>query len=386
MLDGRQTMLGKSFVLAMLVAASLTLSGCAATRIAYTESEQAVAEVPDIADARFWADDHDTVGSFVAQGLKHLRPGQFSLLALSGGGANGAYGAGFLTGWTRAGSRPEFSVVTGVSVGALIAPFAFIGPERDSELAAMFTSGEAKNLMEPSGLEILFGSGAYSAEPLKKLVEAHVDQDLLADVAAEYNKGRVLLVATTDVDSQRTAIWNMGAIAASTSPGAQKLFQTVLLASASVPGVFEPKRIEVVAGGRRFSELHVDGGVTSNLVLVPEAFLVSDSKVPLGRKPQFYTIVNGKLDPEFKMTETGLINIVERSFETTIKANTNNQLLASRDYVLKRNGNLYITAIDPSYPLGEVMDFGIEQTAPLFAQGFAQGLKAERWNYAPVWK
>ena len=160
----------------------------------------------------------------------------------------------------------------------------------------------------------------------------------------------------------------------------------MLLASASVPGVFKPQRIEVAAGGRSFSELHVDGGVTSNLVLVPESLLVSDSKVSLGRNPQFYTIVNGKLDPEFKMAETGLIDIVERSFETTIKANTNNQLLASRDYVLKRNGSLFITAIDPSYPLGEVMDFGIEQTAPLFAQGVAQGLKAKRWNYDPVWK
>lgn len=367
-------------------AAVLLLSGCASTRVPYTQSEQAAAQVPDIEAARFWADDHDSVGTFIAKGLKHLKPGKFSLLALSGGGANGAYGAGFLNGWTRAGSRPEFSVVTGVSVGALIAPFAFIGPERDAELAAMFTSGEAKDLMEASGLEILFGSGAYSAKPLEKLVQAHVDEDLLDDVAAEYSKGRVLLVATTDVDSQRTAIWNMGAIAASDAPGAQELFQTVLLASASVPGVFKPQRIEVAAGGRSFSELHVDGGVTSNLVLVPESLLVSDSKVSLDRNPQFYTIVNGKLDPEFKMAETGLIDIVERSFETTIKANTNNQLLASRDYVLKRNGSLFITAIDPSYPLGEVMDFGIEQTAPLFAQGVAQGLKAKRWNYDPVWK
>ena len=136
-----------------LAAAVLLLSGCASTRVPYTQNEQAAAEIPDIEDARFWADDHDKVGTFVAKGLKHLKPGQFSLLALSGGGANGAYGAGFLTGWTHAGSRPEFSVVTGVSVGALIAPFAFIGPERDDELAAMFTSGEAKNLMEPSGLE-----------------------------------------------------------------------------------------------------------------------------------------------------------------------------------------------------------------------------------------
>ncbi len=366
-----------------MVAIGLAMSGCTASRVAYTESEMTAAAVPNIPDARFWSDDRAAIGSIITRGVNSLKPGQFSLLALSGGGANGAYGAGFLTGWTQAGTRPEFTVVTGVSVGALIAPFAFIGPKRDSELAAMFTSGEAQDLLEFAGLNALFGSSAFSQAPLRKLVQTHVDRDLLDDVAAEYRKGRLLLVATTDIDSQRTVVWNMGAIAASTAPGASELFQTVLLASAAVPGVFAPERIRVEAGGQVFSELHVDGGVTSNLLLVPEALLTSETTIPLGRSPLFYTIINGKLDPEFRVTKPGLVNIVERSFETAIKANTNNQLLASRDYVQKRNGRLSITAIDDSYPLGDLMDFSVKRTAPLFAHGLAQGRKAARWMANP---
>ena len=336
--------------------------------------------------ARFWADDHGAIGSTIATGAKNLKKGQFNMLALSGGGANGAYGAGFLTGWTKSGTRPEFTIVTGVSVGALLAPFAFIGPERDAELTAMFTSGEAQDLMEFAGIGALFDAGAFSAAPLRKLVEAHVDRDLLEDVATEYEKGRFLLVATTDIDSQRTAIWNMGAIAASTSPGAQKLFQEVLLASAAIPGVFSPQSIQVESDGRLFSEMHVDGGVTSNLLLIPEVLLAENSSVPLGRNPQFYAIINGKLGPEFKVTKKNLIDIVERSFETTIKANTNNQLLASRDYVQKHHGSLHVTAIEGDFPLGEVMDFSVGTTAPLFASGFAQGQKADRWLANPFTK
>ncbi len=363
---------------------SLTVTGCATSRVAYTENEQAAASLPNFPSARFWSDDHAAMDSMVKLGLEQRVPGPFSMLALSGGGANGAYGAGFLTGWTETGTRPEFSIVTGVSVGALIAPFAFIGPKRDDELTAMFTSGEAQDIMEFAGLNVLFGgSGVFSEVPLRKLVEAHVDKDLLEDVAVEYNEGRLLLVATTDVDSQRTAIWNMGAIAESATPDAIELFQTILLASASVPGVFAPKPIRVEANGKVFTEMHVDGGVTSNLILVPEALLATESPVPLGRNPQFFAIINGKLDPEFQVTRPGIVNIVERSFETTLKANTQNQLLASRDYVNKHKGQLHVTAIDASYPLGNLLDFSVKQTAPLFELGAAEGRKTNRWLANP---
>ena len=366
-----------------LLAAGLVLSGCAASRVLYSEGEQATAAIPDIAGARFWSDDHESIGTIVAAGLAQRPPGHFTLLALSGGGANGAYGAGFLTGWTQTGTRPEFTVVTGVSVGALIAPFAFIGPERDPELAAMFTGEEAKGLMEFSGFDALFGSSAFSTAPLGRLVAKHVDKDLIDGVAAEYRKGRLLLVATTDVDSQRTAIWNMGAIAESNAPGASDLFRTVLLASAAVPGVFDPQPIRVAAGGRTFSELHVDGGVTSNLILVPEALLAEQVDVPLGRDPLFFAIVNGKLAPEFRVTTPGLVSVVERAFETTLKTNTANQLLATRDYIEKRRGRLFIAAIDPSFPLGDLLDFSPEKTAPLFAAGAIAGRKGERWLADP---
>ena len=374
----------RKLVLAVAVAAAcVAIAGCATSRVAYTQSDQRAAAIPSIPEARFWSDDHAAVGAIIAKGLKNRAPGPFRMLALSGGGANGAYGAGFLNGWTRAGTRPDFTIVTGVSVGALMAPFAYLGPDYDFVLAEMFTDGEATGLMEFAGLEVLFGSSAFSDVPLKKLVEKYVDRELLDRIADEYHKGRLLLVATTDVDSQRTAVWNMGAIAASTSPGAPELFRTVLLASASVPGIFAPEPIRVEADGKSFSELHVDGGVTANLLLVPQALLATELAVSLGRDPQFYAVVNGKLGPEFKVTRTGVINIVQRSFETTLKSNTTNQLLATRDYLQKRRGELHITAIDPAYPLGDLMDFSAAQTAPLFAAGVAAGMKERRWLADP---
>ena len=364
---------------------SLAVAGCTSTsRIAYTESEQMVAAIPDISGARFWSDDHAAIGSVIEAGLRHVRSGRFTMLALSGGGANGAYGAGFLTGWSDSGARPDFTVVTGVSVGALIAPFAFIGPERDAELVAMFTGGEAEGLLEFDGFEALFGSNAFSRRPLERLVEIHVDKDLLDDVATEYRKGRLLLVATTDVDSQRTAIWNMGAIAASPAPGAGELFRTVLLASAAVPGVFPPERIRVEADGRVFSELHVDGGVTSNLLMIPEALLATEKSISLGARPQFFAIINGKRGPEFKVTEPGLVNVVERAFETTLKTNTANQLLATRDYLRLLRAEFHVTSIDPDYALGDMLDFSSASTAPLFAAGVAQGRKTDRWLAEPM--
>jgi predicted acylesterase/phospholipase RssA len=150
----------------------------------------------------------------------------------------------------------------------LIAPFAFLGPSYDEALRSVFASGEMGNLLQSDGLSGLLGTGLYKTAPLRELIARHVDAQVLAAIAKEYRAGRHLYVVTTNIDAQRTAIWDMGKIAASDDPNAPELFRNILTASASIPGVFSPVFIDVEAGGRHFAEMHVDGGVTANVLIV----------------------------------------------------------------------------------------------------------------------
>ena len=184
-------------------------------------------------------------------------------LALSGGGSDGAFGAGVLAGWTKRGDRPEFQVVTGVSAGAIIAPFAYLGPSEDEKLHTIWTQYKQDEVVTPEIFSGLFGGPALaSTGPLQNLIAQYVDRQFLDRIAAQYRRGRVLLVLTTNLDAQRPVVWNMGEIALNRSPAATELFRKVILASAAIPAAFPPVKIEVEAGGRDYDELHVDGGTT----------------------------------------------------------------------------------------------------------------------------
>jgi hypothetical protein len=369
----------RALLAALMIAA--TLSGCATmSRTPYTAADDSAAVVEGIPNARVWADDSKAL----LTGLRD-QPGALmtskspSLLALSGGGSEGAYGAGFLTCWTKTNTRPEFSVVTGASVGALIAPFAFLGSDYDPIVASMFTSGETSGLLKPAGLAGLFGSGLFKGEPLQRLVDHYVTRDLLDRIAAQYKRGRRLLVVTTDLDNQRTALWDMGVIASSDSPNALQLFKTVLLASASIPGIFPPQLIPVQGKNGSFEEMHVDAGVTANVLAIPDAMLTSSFSFAPGVHPNIFIIINGKGGPDFSLVDNGLLPIFERSFETSIKANTRNSLIATSEYAKRHGWSFYATAIKESVPTTSPTDFNINQMRTLFANGCAQASSKDRW-------
>jgi len=359
----------------------LLLSACATPRVAYDAQQDAQATIPGIAGARIWSDDPQRLSAGIIEWQK-ASPAAASptLLSLSGGGSAGAYGAGFLACWSKTGTRPKFTVVTGTSVGALIAPFAFLGPDYDPIVSAMFTAGLASNLLKSAGLGGLLGQGLFKTGPLEQLVDEYVDGAMLASIAREYKAGRRLFVVTTDLDNQRTAIWDMGAIAASGSPDALQLFRTILIASASIPGVFPPQFIKVEAQGRYFSEMHVDGGVTANVLVIPESMLASSFPVSRHLKPRFYVIVNGKLDPAFSPIKGGLVDIVSKSFETTVKANTRTSLLATRDYVKSRGWSLYATSIPSNVAIADATDFNTGSMQQLYNVGCNRALSGQRWN------
>lgn len=243
-------------------------------------------------------------------------------LALSGGGGDGAFGAGLLTGWTERGDRPQFEVVTGVSAGAIIAPFAFLGPKHDGALEEIWTQYQTSQLVTAQFLPGLLGGASLAdASLLEALVAKYVDRAFLSAIAREYRKGRLLFVGTTNLDAQRPVVWNMGEIAASRHPGAIELFRKVIMASAAIPGALPPVQIPVVADGQSYDEMHVDGGTTREVFVLPinVPFRTFDPLYPAPPIRHVYVVKNGKAIPEYEIVQPQTLPIVSRSIATLIK-------------------------------------------------------------------
>jgi hypothetical protein len=250
----------------------------------------------------------------------------YNYLALSGGGSNGTFGAGLLTGWSETGDRPQFKIVTGVSVGALIAPFAFLGPEYDEELEAAYIALREGRVLNSRGLLSFFWSEALaSAEPLEKFIESSVDESLLNEIAAEHRKGRRLYVASTNLDAEEPVIWDMGAIAASDKPGRLAIFRKVLLASTAVPALFPPVLIDVEVDGAAHQEMHADGAIFLQTFFIGEqadlpAIIRAAHPGFQGRILQnLYVIRNGWITPTFQPVERNSERIAERAIFAMFK-------------------------------------------------------------------
>jgi len=303
--------------------------------------------------------------------------GSLDLLALSGGGAGGAFGAGVLVGLTEAGTRPQFEVVTGVSTGALIAPFAFLGSDWDDELAEAYTGGASEHLMVSRGVGVLFGAGLFQGRPLRELVDRFVTDDLLAAVAREAALGRGLFVATTNLDREETAIWNLGAIAQQGGPRARELFRDVLIASASMPGVFPPIIFEVEHGGEIFHEMHVDGGVTTPLFVAPDIIVLRGSGPEALRGANAYVISNAQLTRPARTTPADTASIASRSLSAVLDHLTRDALLQAEDFATRNGMHFRFTTIPHAYPDGGSLAFNQNNMSALFEYGrscAAQGL------------
>jgi predicted acylesterase/phospholipase RssA len=291
----------RAFVLSTAV-----LGACASDpRTPFTESDEMTAVAIGAPDIRYWADATASAIQGVARRAVVQKGRPFVYLALSGGGGGGAFGAGVLNGWTESGARPEFTIVSGVSTGALIAPFAFLGPAYDDRLRKIYTDGEAERLIgQPNPLGALFGPGVFGRERLRRLVERHLDDDLIRAIAREDEKGRRLLVVTTNLDAQRAVVWDMGAIAASGEPKAFALFREVLAASASVPVIFAPQLIDVEANDRVFQEMHADGTLSAPVYTLPDAVLFGGKAIRRAVRPALYVIVNCRIDRASRLCRT----------------------------------------------------------------------------------
>jgi len=368
------------FTIALLLSVTLlTLQACAQTPIRETTSAQQ--EAPN-AIRTLGPDQHFSTlpSQNVARRLRAQRAGQpVNILALSGGGAEGAFGAGALVGLTRSALRPQFSVVTGVSAGALIAPYAFLGPDWDDQLAEVYTSGRAEHLLQSRGLGVLFGSSVYSGTPLKQLVDRYATDALIEAVAREASTGRLLLVATTDVSTGETVIWDLGSIAMNGGVGARALFRDVLVASASVPGLFPPVVIRVQEERALFEEVHVDGATTLPL-FVPLAFVEPPRDAIDLSHTAVYIIVDGQLSEQPVSIPLRTRSIVSRS----VSAGLNHMLrttlvLTARDAALE-GAQFQLAAIPAAYPPRDPFDFRTATMRSLFRYGYDCAQAGRLWT------
>lgn len=307
-------------------------------------------------------------------------------LAISGGGANGAFGAGLLCGWTAKGDRPQFDVVTGISTGALIAPFAFLGSDYDPVIREVYTTISTSSILtKRSLLAALFSDALADTRPLWTLMSRYVDDALLDEIAAEYAKGRLLLIGTVNLDSRRSVIWNIGAIAESDHPRALQLIRSILIASAAIPAAFPPVMIDVEVDGRKFQEMHVDGGCLNEVFLYPTSFVPVELKVTAtrSRQRQVYVIRNSRLDPEWSEVERRTLNIAERAISALIHS----QGLGDLDRMFmtaRRDGMDFNLAYIPE----EFRELPTEPFDPkymrkLFDLGYALGSAGYQWSKTP---
>lgn len=313
------------------------------------------------------------------EGVPRGPDGVMDFITLSGGGSNGAFTAGLMRGWTESGARPDFEVVTGVSTGALAAPFVFLGPDWDDELEEAYTGGAASTLLQSQGLGVFFGSGIYKGEPLRALVARYVDDAMLKAVAAEAAKGRVLLAATTDLDSQRGVSWDLGAIATVGTPEALELFRSVLVASASIPGAFPPVLIPSTAGDVTFEEMHVDGGVTTPFLAVPESLWSYREPEGALAAARFHVVVNGRLAPSFAVTRDSLGGVLGRSVDILLRSSLITTLEGNRAFAA-RNDLFFRYAALPDDAEASPLDFSPEAMRAVFDIGRDGGRSGAIWR------
>ena len=367
--------------IAILFSVSLfALQGCAQTVIREPTSSQG--DAPN-AIRTLGADQHfsSLSSQSVARRVRAQRAGQpVNILALSGGGADGAFGAGALVGLTRSALRPQFSVVTGVSTGALIAPYAFLGPDWDNELVEVYTSGRAEHLLHSRGLGALFGSSVYSGTPLKQLVDRYATDALIEAVAREASSGRLLLVATTDVNTGEPVIWDLGSIAMNGGAGARTLFRDVLVASASVPGLFPPVVIRVQEQQALYEEVHVDGTIALPF-FVPLGFVAStrDTNDP-SHGTTVYVIVDGRLNEQPAAIRLRTRSIVSRSVSTGLNHMLRTTLeLTATDAELE-GAQFQFAAIPATYPQLDSFDFRTPTMRSLFQFGYTCAQAGRLWT------
>ena len=353
-----------------------------------------------MSDLRYWGDSGQLsmTEQFVREILEqqdrsgNLYDGQGELqatnyLVLSGGGENGAFGAGILKAWSDDGTRPEFNVVSGVSTGALIAVFAYLGPEYDQAMTDFYTTTQTSDIYSEKNIFTRFtGVSIFDTTPFEKMVRSTIDEVLVDKVAQQSKEGKVLLVGTTHLDSQRLSVWNMGKIAEINTPESLRLFQDIILASTALPGAFPAIQIDVLVGEHKYQELHVDGGATRQAFLFPDGLKFSANNSPLFlRERNLYVIRNGEFYPRWQGSELSFSYIASRSLSTLIKYQSRGDIMRIYDQSRQINMQFKLAYINSDFNLRSDGNdpFNSDYMKALYDVGYERFKQGELWESKP---
>ena len=358
------------------------------------------AVIPGIPNARFLLSTQEGIDRMVDYALEMRRRHKQDLtrrghegplppidfLAISGGGDKGSFAAGLITGWTESGSRPDFAVVTGISTGALIAPFAYVGPEYDKTLKSVFRNIKPRDIfLNRKMTAALLDDAMKDSTPLWNLVGKYVNQKLLEKIAEKYSRGPSLFIATTNLDARLPVIWNMGEIAASKDPKALELFRKIVLASASIPGVFPPVMIDVEVDGAQYQEMHVDGGAVAQVFLFPASLGSSlrERGLWVERKRTAYIIRNARLDPDWASVDRRTLSILGRSISSLIQtqgvADLYHIYLITKQDEMEYN----LAYIGREFDVLHKEDFNTKYMRALFDYAFEKAKNGYPWHKKP---
>ncbi len=315
----------------------------------------------------------------------------YPVLAVSAGGPNGAYGAGFLKGWSKEGSRPLFKVITGVSSGAIIACCAFLGKDYDDQLEKFFTMMSTKDIMKKNSFfGILFGGSFMSSAPLVKKISVIVDEKLITKVAEEHRHGRRLFIGTVNLDAQEFVVWDMGALACKGGPDSVKMFRKILLASTAMPMMFPPTYFKVSsATGELYDEMHVDGGamrevfyidqLTKNMVGAAKVSGIDLSKY----RPQIYILITSYMVPHRQKVKDNLIDIGVRSLNTLEAEAYSGDIYRLFAFSQKRGLDFNLAYIPDDFKPRPKEVFDKKEMQRLFKRGYDDAINGYKWHKIP---
>ena len=379
----------KTLSVLFLVAVVCFLSGCGTMRHSVPSNLETAAIIPGMGDVRAFGDApnkafiKDLDESIKQESPNDYRKGAttvYPVLLISGGGANGAYGAGLLNGWSQSGTRPKFKIITGISTGALIAPYAFLGSDYDGPLKELYTTMSTKNVASnKSLLAPLTSDSLESTRPLARVIKKHFTKDMLKKIAEEHIEGRRLYVGTTNLDAQRLVVWNMGKIAQIGDDEAVELFQKVLLASSAMPIAFPPVFFNVEADGKKYDEMHVDGGTVTQVFSLYGILHGPQST----KKMDVYLIWNGFISPKWESVKDNLPSIASRAVYTM----ANYQGLGDifRLYILSEEmkHDFYLAYIPADFNAESKQMFDPGEMTKLFDLGYEKAAAGTAWKKEP---
>ena len=382
-----------AIALSVFLSAMLVACGSAPRKEALTSTQLQMGSIDGFSGIRYVPSTKLGTSSFLEE-LKVAIPKRgtdsnrvSNYLSLSGGGDNGAFGAGLLIGWTDQGTRPMFDQVVGISTGALIAPMAYLGSAYDDVLRDVFTSVTPKDVYKERGvLGLLLNDAMADNAPLAALIEKNVTSKMLDDIAEQYQtKGRLLLIGTTNIDTGQIVLWNMGKIASYRTAESAQLFRKVMLASAAIPGAFPPSLFEATLDGKEFNELHVDGGLAVQIYLYPGAVtkIAFAQEVMKQRKRNAYIIRNAKISIDHSTTARNGLGIVDRALKKMIQAQGIGNLYQIYEIARRDNISFNLAFIGDDFVHPHPAEFDQDYMRALFNYGYQKALRGYPWSTSP---